>query len=472
MHEGERDEGWLIHDHFTAEPHPAVLMFPLYVGVGKVAAATGRDVLQVYGALELAMRLAIPPAVYLFVSMLLPEIRARRFGFVLAVLGGSLTVWVGLLDAAFGLDLPMPGEPSVFPFFLSAPHLGLGLVATLLALACFIEACRGTRWAAWIMPFAVLLGWAINPYNLPALAVGFGAYGVLQAVRKRRILLRPLLQPVVAFAPVLPLLLYNALMFNLDPFWRQVYSVQNVMPSAAPWALPAEYGPLILLAPIGLWAARRTLTPAQQVTLAWLMAGVLLMYLPLPYQRRFASALWPPVAAFAVLGVPAMQRVLGIGVGRIIARTCAVLIFVTPLATYGVALVSAATNAPAAFYPVDRASYELGLRLVAQSGPDDVVLASWDTSNVLAGVLPGRVVGGHDAVTEDSASKKAAIAALYGGQLSSAQVRAFMAANRVTFVIVGENERKLGSYDPGRDLALSEAGRVGSAVAYRLPDAR
>src|SRR2546421_13110288 len=38
MRQGAEQSGWLIHDPFTAEPHPAAFMFPLYVGVGKLAA--------------------------------------------------------------------------------------------------------------------------------------------------------------------------------------------------------------------------------------------------------------------------------------------------------------------------------------------------------------------------------------------------------------------------------------------------
>src|SRR5438128_11932822 len=38
MRQGAEQSGWLVHDPFTAEPHQAAFMFPLYVGIGKVAA--------------------------------------------------------------------------------------------------------------------------------------------------------------------------------------------------------------------------------------------------------------------------------------------------------------------------------------------------------------------------------------------------------------------------------------------------
>src|SRR5438128_9107010 len=37
MRQGAEQSGWLVHDAFTAEPHAAAFMFPLYVGIGKLA---------------------------------------------------------------------------------------------------------------------------------------------------------------------------------------------------------------------------------------------------------------------------------------------------------------------------------------------------------------------------------------------------------------------------------------------------
>src|SRR5207237_5788749 len=39
MRQGASQPGWLVYDAFTAEPHAPTLMFPLYVAIGKLAAA-------------------------------------------------------------------------------------------------------------------------------------------------------------------------------------------------------------------------------------------------------------------------------------------------------------------------------------------------------------------------------------------------------------------------------------------------
>src|SRR6266508_5507769 len=51
MREGAAQAGWLIHDHFSPEPHQAAFIYPLYTAAGKVASALHIDALIVFSAL-------------------------------------------------------------------------------------------------------------------------------------------------------------------------------------------------------------------------------------------------------------------------------------------------------------------------------------------------------------------------------------------------------------------------------------
>src|SRR5207248_11130887 len=68
MREGARQSGWLIHDHFSVEPHSAALMYPLYVAAGKFAALVGLSDFVVFALLEWLGRFALLGATYLFAS--------------------------------------------------------------------------------------------------------------------------------------------------------------------------------------------------------------------------------------------------------------------------------------------------------------------------------------------------------------------------------------------------------------------
>src|SRR5438132_7214572 len=68
MREGASQSGWLIHDHFSAEPHSAALMYPLYVAAGKLAALLHAGFTTVFVVMEWLGRLALLGAIYAFAS--------------------------------------------------------------------------------------------------------------------------------------------------------------------------------------------------------------------------------------------------------------------------------------------------------------------------------------------------------------------------------------------------------------------
>src|SRR5262249_38877946 len=91
MRDGARTSGWLIHDHFSAEPHAAALMYPLYVGAGKVSAAIDQDPLAVFAVLEWIGRFAVLASVYVFVAAFARSRHERLLA-------------VGLILGSLGLD--------------------------------------------------------------------------------------------------------------------------------------------------------------------------------------------------------------------------------------------------------------------------------------------------------------------------------------------------------------------------------
>jgi hypothetical protein len=204
------------------------------------------------------------------------------------------------------------------------------------------------------------------------------------------------------------------------------------------------------------------------------------MYAPVPYQRRFAFGLQPGLAALAILGWPALQHWLDgrLHQWRLAPATSAALAsrLVTyvgvmgcslgTIAVFAVMTLSAATNMPIQVYTIDRDSYAAAQQLAAQTGPDDVLLCAWDTCNVLAGVMPGRVVLGYEVATLHASAKRASVEALYRGELTTSQIRDVLQANRVTYVLYGAEERALGSFDPGAAMGLSIVTRVGDAIVY------
>src|SRR5204863_5016152 len=136
---------------------------------------------------------------------------------------------------------------------LGAPHLGLGLSATLMGLVLFLAASRGSRAAlAWLAADVLVLS-LVHPFNLPTVVSTFGAYAGVRCWRERRLAIWPVLACIVGGIAGAPLLLYNFITFTFDPFWSKTHGEANVIPSPRPWELPIDYGVVFLLAAVAVW---------------------------------------------------------------------------------------------------------------------------------------------------------------------------------------------------------------------------
>ena len=472
MREGASQSGWLIHDHFSVESHSAALMYPLYVGAGKAAALLGVSNFAVFAALEWLGRLAIVGATYAFAATFLREPRQRHLALVLSLgtlgLDTLAALARGALDAV-GMHAPaalLPDtinpylEVSSFGALLSAPHLMLGLALTLLCAPVYLRAARGSRlWLA-VLGLTIASLSLVHSFNTPVLV---SVLAVTAALTGRR----AWPAAVVAGIAAAPMAVYSLLLYQTDPFWSGTYSVQNLMPSPAPWSLPLDFGVVLLAAPFA-WRVVRT-WPAEhrRLMLAWIGLGLVWMYAPVPYQRRFALGVQPALAVVAAIGLlelNARMRLQGVSAikQRLVNYGVIVGAVSTSLLVYLSLVVSAVSNKPAEVYLWTRPEAAAAAWLGAHSTAQDVVLASTEFANPLAGDIDGRVVHGHIVATLHSDQKEALVKRFFGADTTPQDRSDLLTESQATLVAVGPRERALGVSDlsdqPGLTLIYDRDG--------------
>jgi hypothetical protein len=472
MREGAGQSGWLIHDHFSAEPHAAALMYPLYVAAGKAGALLGVSTFTLFAGLELVGRLAIVGATYAFAATFLGDPRQRRLALALSLGTLGLDTLAALIRAlldALGLHtlaglLPDTINPylevSSFGALLSAPHLMLGLALTLLCVPVYLRAARGGRpWLAALGATVATLS-LVHSFNTPVLV----SVLVLHAALSGR---RAWPAAVVAGVAAAPMAVYSLLLYQTDPFWSGTYSLQNLMPSPAPWSLPLDFGVVMLAAPLAWPIVRTWPTERRRLILAWIGLGLVWMYAPLPYQRRFALGLQPALAVLAAVGLlelNARMRIRGVGALKQRLMNYAVIVGAvsTSLLVYVSVLVSATSNRPAEVYLWTRPEAAAAAWLGAHSTAQDVVMASTEFANPLAGAIDGRVVHGHIVATLHSEQKESLVKRFFAADTTPQQRGDLLAESRATLVAVGPRERALGVADlsaqPGLDLIYDQDG--------------
>jgi hypothetical protein len=471
MREGARQSSWLVHDHFSAEPHSAALMYPLYVATGKLAAFLGVSDLWIFGALEWLGRFAVLGALYAFAGTFVKDRRQRRLAVVLALGTLGLDIWViplRLLLDALGWQqvtalLPDSVNPylevNTFGVLLSAPHLMFGLALTLTCAPLYLRAISGEwRWLA-LLGGAVLGLSLVHAFNTPVLVSVLVIHAVLCG---RRAWPAGLVAALVAA----PMAIYSLVLYQTDPFWSGTYSLQNLMPAPPPWALPFNFGLVMLAAPLAWSAVRRWPRERRWLLLLWVAVGLVMTYAPVPYQRRFAFGVQPALAVLAGVGLldfNAWLRAQRVGPlrRRLVNYTAALAAFSTSVLVYLSLMSSAVLNKPADVYVWTRAEADAGAWLADHSSAQDVVLASTDFANPLAGEIDGRVVQGHTVATLHNDQKLALLQRFYAADTVEDR-RAALVESQATIVAFGPHEQALGAQDltadPGLELIYARDG--------------
>ncbi|HZT08071.1 MAG TPA: hypothetical protein VFC51_13665 [Chloroflexota bacterium] len=506
MREGATTTSWLVHNTFTAEPHDPAFRFQLYVAAGKLAAWAGASLLTAFAILENLGRIALSVSMYVFLAAFLPEASGRRLAFILAMFGGGFAVWEhaisSLLRVESALGLKASMEYVTFVALFLAPHLSLGYAAFLLAFVFFIAALAGSRRALVFLGAAVVALSLLNPFNLPVVLTTFGLFSVARWVLGSRRQVGTYSPLVVATICAAPILLIDFVTFRLDPFWNTAYSSPIVFHSSMPWELPVDFGIVFVLACLGLIATFRPHTAARVpgpigqdvvttggtgsasrwLLIAFLASAFVWSMDPVFYQIRLLLGFQPALVVFAVIGWDAachrLRRLIeGRGTSearaaalarRLVTYPTVALASATAFTIFLSLLISLATDTPSAQYRIDPDTYAVGEWFSANTTSDDVVASAPIVGSVLAGMVNGRVVAGQP-ITLHFEEKSAMLISLYRGELSVDQARAFLSANRVSYVVVGPGERSIGPMDPGIALHLPVAVRIGNTVAYRVP---
>jgi hypothetical protein len=272
---------------------------------------------------------------------------------------------------------------------------------------------------------------------------------------------------IVAGLAAAPTALYSLLLFQVDPFWSGTYGTQNIMPAPAPWSLPVDFGLVLLAAPLAWPIVRRWPRERRMLLLLWVGLGLLWMYAPVPYQRRFAFGVQPALAVLAAVGLfemnarlrahrvrPAWRRLINYG--------AAVAGISTSLLVYVSLVASAMANRPAEVYLWSRPEADAADWLGEHSTVQDIVLASTEFANPLAGLIDGRVVHGHIVATLHSDQKEVLVHRFYAVGALSGERADILRLSGATVIALGPRERALGALDlnsqPGLDLVYDREG--------------
>jgi hypothetical protein len=465
---------WLFRTPFTAYPQRGTLIFLQYILLGKLAGGPELhdQIILLFHLFRVVAGLLAVLATYDFLAIFIKQVRWRRWGTILAVLGGGLgwlitisghAQWLGSLPVEFY-------SPEAFGFIMyySLPHLVLARALLLWGLRGYLLADRATGKRFILSSLGVGVIWLLTSLAQPLTGMVVGAVpaahlavtAIWQFLRQqqgkttdwqtwRHYFTRALLAGLVAG----PFVVYNALVFMLDPLLKS-WSTQSGINAPHPLLYLLAYGLVLPLSIVGAVRLFKLHSWHAWFLSQWVIVFMLAIYIPFSLQRRLNEGVW--VALIALAGA-AFERVSWLNrptwwLRRLPAGILGISLVATLLLFMG-GFILAAQPAKFVFIPADEA--RVFNDLAQRTAPGEVVLCAYHTGNALPAWAPLRVVIGITTLSANFDVLQPAITTFFQKDTSDGQRRAFLDELHVQYVFWGPEERLLGNWNPSQAAYLT-----------------
>jgi len=453
---------FFLTDRLTPEEHPRNYVNILWSAMAAVCALTGLSNVAVYSASRVLLGAVVLWMLWILAGRMFERPGARLACYTTLVVAGG---WEGagafLERNAGGPHVSSPGwwTPQISTFFslMLYPHILASFVCLLGAVLLMVRAWDGSPERG-SLGFGIATGLVaavltfFHPMDgVTLLALVWSAPLAIGLV-EGRIPWSEWRLSVWATAVWLPALLYNLYIFRTNPVMR-AWDLQNLMISPEPWNLMVSYGVSGVLSAVALLRLRHLSRP-QRIMAAWLIGVLVLIYLPLRFQRRMEGGIQFPLAVLATSTL--------VWIGDRVSRGTAAR---GGWAALGLTLLLLPLQAATPYYLLDIEMKHVrsgkfpswlteekvaAFAYLERTSPSNaIVLASYDMGNLVPSRTGRRCFLGHYALTVDAKAKSKDVERFFAApDTEDAWRRDFLQRWRITHLLYTPHERRLGSFEP------------------------
>ncbi|MCC6904937.1 MAG: hypothetical protein IT326_03780 [Anaerolineae bacterium] len=436
---------WMFHLTYTPEPHRGVFIYTFYPALGQLARLLNVEPILVSEVFRISGTLGMYLMLYLLISLWTDDLNQRRITWGIAITSAGVG-WLVLLIAR-GVMPDITILPEAFPLqaayanahFPWAIATGMWIAYTLLRIT-LNEPEHSPELSLATLGLALggILLVMISPFMLALVGGAYGIYCLSLWRRDRAFPLRAVSWGTVVLIFSVPLLGYSLWATSTaNPVMHQ-WMAQNVTLSPPVWQYLAAFGPVVVLAVIGVIGTRQFLSERDSFLLGWIGLALVALYLPINLQRRFAIGLMIPLAIYAGIGLYRVILPWVVPRWRFVLTT-AVLILLAPSTVVALVLplVGASTEQGAPYYFLSRGESAALSWLQDSADPESIVLAA-PSFSLFIPIHGQRVVYAHPFETLHAEERERAVLDYYSGSDCSVVER-----EQVDYVVYGERERQI-----------------------------
>ncbi len=451
MYEGYRGD-WLFTLPFTAEKGRGTFIFFFYILQGQLARLFHLPLIFVFHFVRAICSITLVFSLSHLISVLFTNQWSYRFALVMACFGAGMG-WLVMPSGYITSDFWVA---EAYPFLSSFvnPHFCLSIALMLWITRLFIEnqSPKNIWRYLWLLLASFVLG-LLAPF---ALIIVLGVNFILiliyffQAIDEKRKMLEAnnhlrlyyLICVIVGGAPIL---LYEFYIVNIDPILRG-WQTQNITPSPPFWDILLSLSPLLLLAIFGIFIVVRQKLHAWYSMVAWLVIGIVFVYLPWSLQRRFLFGLFVPIVLLAALVVQNIkERTVKKGFWlNLFISGLFVFSFTTNLLLEFTTFYGIKTKEPLLFLTQNE---NQALNWIeGNTSPNSLFIASPQMGLFIPAHTGRRVIYGHPFETIDAENREAQIKTFYsevGSKDLQPRQSEYLLENEVDYIFWGPRERSL-----------------------------
>lgn len=446
---------WLFHLPYTTEPHQGVLLFVLYLVVGKVARLAHVPLIAAFHTARLVGSGLLIASGGRLVTRLATTSRWGLISWALVLFTGGAGWLISSLDPQYVAFASVTPDAFLYSVLYGPPHTIIALALLLWVIPGIGQQIRDPSGRAFRrrgLPLAatVLLMSLARPEYMGVILFVLGAYWLALNLSRRRILLR---SGVVLAAITLPGALYALYVLYISQANPAIaaWTAQNPFYTPPLSNLLVGIGPLMTLGILGVacgrwWEDERRLLPA-----VWVITLPLLLYLPLSLNRRLIGGAQFPMAVAAGYWVDRQMLpwLGGIRWRWALVAPVAMLVLLI-LASYpvlfGLGAIGFVGSRPGQLFL--SSDEQAALEWLAQRSDRPIVLSSEQTGNRIPAFSGARPVLGHAIETLDVEKKRSDVAHFYAADTPPVERQAILDGYGVKHVWWGPSERALGDFAP------------------------
>lgn len=431
----------LLPNLYNSYPRDAFFIKPIYILIGLVARIFDLNSLLIFHVSRFILSVLFFATLWVLIGLILSKFNEKFLAFVLVSTSSGLGFFLKE-KLPLSVDLWVP-EAITFFSNMEAPHFiwsQIGILILAIALLKF----HATGKIIFLVIGSIFAALTVleHPYLIPFLLLFPPLFLIISSDRMESFLKS--CTAVVA----LPLLVAIFLFFQYQNSpGLSLYSKQVILPTPPVINVILGYGLLIPLAIYGI-VKGKTSDSGKYLLIIWASLLVLLIYMPLSFQRRLLEGLHLPLAISASLALIGLS--LKTNFGKLLLVGFLGFLSITNVYQIIYAIdVTASDTGDSYSHHIYQEDLEGLLWIRDNSDPQDLILANFYYSNIIPGITGRYVYNGHLFNTVDSRNKSV----LYDQFIKDKRQRKnFIDINKPRFIFFG----KVDAYKTFKDSLVAD----------------